>query len=87
MKFKKRLLTITAALAVSMTSLAYAGEITGFRDIDDNFVYAQAVKYCEDNGLMSGTSDKEFSPDENTSRAMLAAILYRNNGSPTVAGN
>jgi len=39
MKFKNRLFTITMALAVSMTSLAYAGEITGFNDIDDNSVY------------------------------------------------
>jgi len=87
MKFKKRLFTITAALALSMTSFAYAGEITGFNDIDDNSVYAEAVKYCKDNDLMSGTSQTEFSPNENTSRAMLVTILYRSSGSPSVTGN
>ncbi len=86
MKFK-RLFAITAVLAVSAASLSYAGELTGFNDIDDNSAYAQAVKYCKDNDLMTGTSQSEFSPNENTSRAMLVSILYRNSGSPSVTGN
>jgi len=87
MKLKKRLFTITAVLIALTTSIVYAEEVTGFSDIDDNSVYAEAIKYCKDNDLMAGTSQIEFSPNENTSRAMLVTILYRNSGSPLVMGN
>ena len=53
----------------------------------DNAPYADAVEYCLENGLMVGTSDTEFSPDESTSRAMLVTILYRNEGEPAVSGS
>jgi len=36
---------------------------------------------------MAGTSQTEFSPNENTSRAMLVTILYRNSEKPSVTGN
>lgn len=75
---KKRLFAILAVLTFAVSSTAYAADpVTGFSDIPEGAPYAQAVKYCRDNGLMNGTSATEFTPDESTSRAMLITILYR----------
>ncbi len=57
---------------------------TGFSDVFTDDWYAEAVIYCRDNGLMSGTTSSDFSPEKLTSRAMLATILYRYAGSPTI---
>ena len=56
-----------------------------FTDVPENAPYTEAVKYVHDNGIMSGTSNTKFSPDLNTSRAMLATILYRMSGNPAVS--
>ena len=42
------------------------------------------MQYVYESGLMTGTSAATFSPDTATSRAMIAAILYRQAGSPMV---
>ena len=64
-----------------------AVEDTGFSDVAAGAWYAEAVEYCVDNGLMSGTSATTFSPGAAMSRAMLATVLYREAGSPAVTGS
>jgi len=88
MRNLKRLLSslLTAVMLLTLSVPAYAAvDDTGFSDVTTNAWYADAVEYVREIGLMSGTSPSEFSPEANTSRAMLAAILYRASGSPTVA--
>lgn len=58
---------------------------TGFTDVPADAWYAQAVEYCQENGLMAGTSDTTFAPEGTLTRAMLAAILYRMSGTPAVS--
>ena len=48
------------------------------------FWYYDAVSYVYAKGLMGGTSATTFSPEISTSRAMIAVILWRLEGSPTV---
>lgn len=55
-----------------------------FIDVDDGSWYSDAVQYVYENGLMSGVSEDSFAPRANFSRAMLAQVLYRMNGSPYV---
>lgn len=75
---KKKVFIIFTMLILAISNTVYAADsVTGFSDIPEGASYAQAVKYCLDNRLMNGTSTTEFSPDENTSRAMLVTILYR----------
>lgn len=69
-------ITLAAALTAAMTSAMAAN----FTDVAKTASYSDAVGYCVENGLMYGTSDTEFSPDENTSRAMLVTILHRHIG-------
>ena len=83
-KLSSLLLAILLLFVTSFTAFAAVNDI-GFTDVPENASYAEAVKYVRDNGIMSGTSNTKFSPDLNTSRAMLATILYRMSGSPAVS--
>ena len=46
--------------------------------------YEHGVIYAYENGLMVGTSQTEFSPNADTTRAMIVTILHRLEGSPEV---
>lgn len=86
-KCKKLLSLLLAMLMLFVTPLSAFAAVndTGFTDVATDAPYAEAVKYVRNNGIMSGTSNTKFSPNLNTSRAMLATILYRMSGSPTVS--
>ena len=53
-----------------------------FVDVPSNEWYTDAVNFVVDNGLMVGTSDVTFSPDETLSREMLVQILWAKAGKP-----
>lgn len=55
-----------------------------FVDVPDTAWYAKAVQRVYTLGLMVGTDLTHFSPNMKTSRAMLAQVLYRMEGSPKV---
>lgn len=50
---------------------------SGYTDVPDGRWYTNAVVYCRDKGLMSGTGDRRFTPGGTMTRAMLANVLYR----------
>lgn len=56
-----------------------------FVDVPDHWA-EEEIKKIYDAGLVNGTSDETYSPDDALDRAMFAAILYRAAGSPAVAG-
>ena len=58
---------------------------TGFRDVQADAWYADAVQYVVSEGLMNGTDAAAFSPDTSMSRAMLVTVLYRLSGEPAVS--
>lgn len=87
-KWKKYLafvLTFLLVMGVCIPAFA-AVEHTGFSDVAANAWYAEAVAYCREHGLMSGTTDTSFEPESPLTRAMLVTVLYRSAGSPTVTG-
>ena len=57
-----------------------------YRDVRSTAWYYEDVAYVTRNDLMVGTGTMTFSPDGEMSRAMLVTVLYRMNGSPSVAG-
>lgn len=59
---------------------------SAFTDVPSDAWYADAVDWCLQNGLMSGTSSTTFTPERAMTRSMLAAVLYRAAGSPPVSG-
>ena len=82
----KRVLPMVLVLTLVLSSFACAAEDTGFTDVSGDAWYADAVAYCQERGWMGGTSDDTFSPNGTMTRAMLATVLYRQEGSPAVTG-
>ena len=60
---------------------------SSYQDVAPTAWYAEAVDYVTANGLMNGVGNNCFGPDQNLTRAMLTAILYRASGSPEVSGS
>lgn len=83
-KFLSILMTLTMLLVTAVPAMAAASD-AGFPDVDAGAWYAEAVSYCRDHGLMGGTSTAAFAPKEGMTRSMLAAVLYRMAGEPTVS--
>lgn len=62
------------------------GEQTDFIDVSPSDWFYADVAYVSGKGLMNGTGNGRFSPQESTSRAMIVTILYRMSGEPKVSG-
>ena len=58
-----------------------------FTDVKDTDWYASAVDFVAGHGLYDGTGADAFSPKASMSRAMLATVLYRLEGTPISAGD
>lgn len=58
-----------------------------FTDVGASSWMFEPVKYCYENGLMSGVNATTFSPNDNVSFAMLIVTTYRVAGSPEVDRN
>lgn len=51
--------------------------IHSFKDVDTNFWAKIAIETMKREGIMAGYSDRRFGPNEFTTRAQLAAMIYR----------
>jgi len=58
--------------------------MTAFADVPTDAWYVEAVAYCQQNGIMSGTTDTTFAPEATLTRAMLVTILWRQAEKPLV---
>lgn len=73
--------------AVLYVTKYYAPATFSFSDTYPSDWYYGAVKFCYDYSLMNGTSLTAFDPNATTTRAMLATIIWRLEGSPAAYGN
>ena len=53
-----------------------------FTDVKSGVYYYDAVLWAAENGIIKGTSATAFSPNENSSRAQIATLLWRSEKSP-----
>ena len=60
--------------------------MSSFTDVPADSYYAKAVAWAVKNGITGGTGDGKFSPDAPCTRAQMATVLWRANGSPKVTG-
>ena len=58
--------------------------ISKFTDADPTAWYHDGVHYVLENGIMGGYGNGLFGPNDNTSRAMMAQILWNMEGKPVV---
>lgn len=81
----KQAISLVLSLVLAGASALYAlAAGINYDDVPATAWYAGAINYVTEQGLMSGTGGGRFSPDAPMTRAMLAAILYRNEGQPPV---
>ena len=57
-----------------------------FKDVTRDKWYYNSVEYCYKNGIIMGTTDTTFSPNNNLTRGNLVTLLYRMEGYPKVDG-
>lgn len=70
-------------LKTGKTGDAYSGR---YSDVSNKMWYYDVVERVSSLGLMTGTSDTEFSPNGTMSRAMVVTVLYRMAGQPAASG-
>lgn len=81
MKTKAKILTIVAALSITVSSAtaSFADAEPAVNPFADTYGkwYEDSVSYVYSQGLLKGFEDSLFHPESNISRAELATILYR----------
>ena len=55
-----------------------------FSDVPAEAWYSKAIAYCQQHGIMSGTTAATFAPEAALTRGMLVTILWRQAGKPVV---
>lgn len=85
MKIKFPHLLLASSLLVS--SLNVSAAAASFTDVEPSAWYYDAVENVTENGWLNGTGGSCFTPDGNLTRAMLATILWRIEGSPAPNGS
>ena len=58
-----------------------------FNDVNATDWFADSVRWAYRNDIMNGVSQHTFSPNNDTSRAMVATMLWRMEGSPVVSSS
>ena len=82
---------LSSILLIVMISAAFAAEIhvsavkTGFSAVGDDRWRASSIGYAVRCGYMNGVGDGKFDPKGSLTRAMVAAVLWRREGSPAPA--
>lgn len=61
------------------------GNLSNMQDVSYDDWFFKATGYCMHYNLMMGTGSTTFSPDANTTRAMIVTLLYRMEGQPSVS--
>ena len=84
-KFYVLILALILMLMLILSAFA-AVDDTGFSDVDTNAWYAEAVMHCREHNLMAGIGNNQFAPESSLTRAQLATVLYRIEGTPAVTG-
>ena len=85
MKIKFSHLLLASSLLVS--SLNVSAAAASFTDVEPSAWYYDAVENVTENGWLNGTGSSCFTPDGSLTRAMLATILWRIEGSPAPNGS
>ena len=77
---------IALCMAFALLALCVPAAASSYTDVTDGAWYSEAVEGLLERGIMNGTGERTFSPEDTFTRAQLAAVLYRMAGSPAVSG-
>lgn len=87
MKRKALSILLVLALVLGCVPVAFAENVAGFTDVQEDSWFADAVRFAVNNQLFNGTTDTTFSPDANMTRGMLVTVLHRLAGKPELGEN
>ncbi len=73
----KRLTAVSLAALIAAGSSSLMVSAKTFEDVNSEYDYAEQVDLLSDIGVILGTSDTEFSPEEPVTREQMAMLLYR----------
>ncbi|MBQ2468428.1 MAG: S-layer homology domain-containing protein, partial [Clostridia bacterium] len=79
---KKTFAALFALLMVLSCFTVATAAKTGFSDVEDDRWSAASIKYAVENGYMNGVGGGLFDPEGSLTRAMVATVLWRREGSP-----
>lgn len=74
---------LALTLLLGMIPMASAAALP-FADVGSGTWYEPHVRYCYENGLMTGVSADAFAPNDKMSRGMLVTVLYRIDGAQEI---
>lgn len=80
---KRRFLSVILVVVMSL-SVCVPAQAASFIDVSSGAWYAESVDYVSDKGYMTGIGGGEFAPEMTASRGMIAAMLYRMEGEPSM---
>ncbi len=78
--------TTTTTTTTTDTTDAAADDAPAVTDVESDSYYADAVAWAVEQGITTGTSDTEFSPEAACTRAQAVTFLWCAAGSPEVSG-
>lgn len=89
--FEPEGMTTRAQLVVILYRIAEQPENAGwterFDDVSEGEWFYKAVVWANNNGIVNGTSETTFDPNDNVTREQVAAILYRYSGASEGTGD
>ncbi len=77
---KKLLALLLCAAMLAATLLCVIAKDKIFTDVSANSWYTEAVNFCVDRGILSGTSDTTFEPHTGMTRSMFVTMLASYDG-------
>ena len=82
MQLKRTTLILILTSVLVLGACAVSGGASGFDDVDEDQWYYESIAKVADAKIMSGVADNVFDPESETTRAMLATVLWRAEGAP-----
>lgn len=77
MKNFRKILAAGLAVIMMMSALVFSTSAKAFEDVPSDYKYAEQINIISDIGVTKGTSETEYSPNENVTREQMALLLYR----------
>ncbi len=77
MKNFKKIVAMGLAVITIISSFAFSTSAKSFEDVGPDHKFAEQINIISDIGVTKGTSDSEYSPEENVTREQMALLLYR----------
>ena len=73
----KRLMSGSLATLMIVAAMMTGASAKSYDDVASTDAYAEQIELLSDIGVIKGTSENEFSPDEDVTREQMAMLLFR----------